>query len=347
MDDDADPAGAGRVGTEVDRGGHLWVKDRQATTADGTRIRYTVVGDRGPAIVCCAGFLCPDNFWRDLVPELARDHRVVVLNYRGIGASSEARGAPLPVAAADYTIERFADDVAATLDAEGVRAARVLGHSMGVQVALALWRQRPELVGELALVTGPFASPLRTFYGTSVGAAVFPVVSSAVPALPRDVTRVALRSLKLPGAMGVARAIRAIGPATPVDGMRLYRDHLAAVDPRTAIWTARGMHGFDAGSWLHEVDVPTSVVAGSRDAWCPPLVAERMVERIPDATLTLVPGASHTLPIEFPDRLVPLLRRPPASDGATRGDPEAREDAPVSRRPTRTGAASTAGVAHG
>jgi pimeloyl-ACP methyl ester carboxylesterase len=339
---DGDAEGAARVRSRVDddRGGHLWEKDRQARTADGTLVRYTVVGDHGPAIVCCAGFLCPDNFWRDLVPDLARDHRVVVLNYRGIGASSEARGAPHPLVAADYTIERFADDVAATLDAERIRAALVLGHSMGVQVALALWRQRPELVGELALVTGPFASPLRTFYGTNLGVAVFPVLSSAFPALPRDVSRLALRSLKLPGAMGVARAVRAIGPATPVDGMRLYRDHLAAVDPRTAIWTARGMHTFDAGGWLHEVDVPTSVVAGSRDAWCPPAIAERMVDRLPDATLTLVPGASHTLPIEFPDRLVPLLRRPPASD-------DTPVDARISTRPRRTAAASTAGAAHG
>ncbi len=58
-------------------------------TDDGTVVRYATRGPRSaPWIVCCAGYLCPDNFWRDLAPDLARDHRLIVLNYRGIGASS-------------------------------------------------------------------------------------------------------------------------------------------------------------------------------------------------------------------------------------------------------------------
>jgi pimeloyl-ACP methyl ester carboxylesterase len=310
-------------GRSVDRGGHLWTKDRVAVAPDGTRVHYTLRGPvDAPAIVCCAGYLCPDNFWRDLVPDLSRDHRVVIMNYRGVGASSEAGGHPYPRSAASYTIERLAEDVAAVLDAERLQGTRVIGHSMGVQVALALWRARPELVADLTLVTGPFASPLRTFYGTAFGAAVFPLVSSTVPAMPRRVSGLALRSLRLPIAMPVARAIRAIGPATPLDGMELYRRHLAAVDPRTAIWTARGMHAFDAGAWLHEVDVPTEIVVGALDAWCPPLVGERMADLVPDASLTVVPGASHTLPIEFPELILPILRRSldstgPADEAAT------------------------------
>jgi pimeloyl-ACP methyl ester carboxylesterase len=292
-----------------DRGGHLWPKDREVVVEDGTVVRYAVRGPSdAPWVVCCAGYLCPDNFWRDIGPDLARDHRVVILNYRGVGASSEAGGSGDATDAAGYGMEWLAADVAAVMDAEGADDALVVGHSMGVQVALALWLARPELVGKLALLAGPYGSPLKTFYSSSVGSLVFPFVSITVPALPRSTSRWLMRALELPVTMAVARGIRALGPHTPDDGMIDYRWHLSNVDPRTAIWTARGMHDFDAGPWLHEVDVPTLVAVGSADTWSPSSVGERTVELLPDAELLVVPEGSHALPIEFPELIIPRIR---------------------------------------
>ena len=292
-----------------DRGGHLWPKDRSAQHADGTHIAYTVLGPpHAPPVLLCAGYLCPDNFWRDLAPDLARDHRVVVMNYRGVGASSEAGGGALPPDAAGYTLERLSEDVATVADAEQLTGATVIGHSMGVEVALALWRARPELVGRLALLAGPYASPLLTFYGSALAAAVFPLLSITVPALPRALTRIPMRALELPITLPVARAIRALGPHTPDEGMRGYRWHLGNVDPRTAIWTARGMHDFDPTPWLHEVDVPTLVVVGGVDGWTPVSVGADLVARLPDARLLVLEEGSHGLPIEFPEELLPAIR---------------------------------------
>lgn len=288
-----------------DRGGSLWPRDREAVRDDGTTIRYAVAGPAdAPVVVCCAGYLCPDNFWRDIGPALARDHRVILPSYRGVGASSEAGGAALPSRASDYRLEALVGDVAAVLDVEEVRDATVVGHSMGVQVALGLWRARPELAGALALLAGPYRAPLSTFYGSRIGEFVFPVVSSIVPALPRAVTRTAMHALELPIAMPIAHAIRALGPATPDEGMASYRRHLGRVDPRTAIWTARGMQEFDAGPWLGDIDVPVLMLVGDRDAWCPVSVGQDLAHQVSDVELGIVPGASHALPIEFPDLVV-------------------------------------------
>jgi len=292
-----------------DRGGHLWPKDREVVREDGTVVRYAVRGPLGaPTVVFCAGYLCPDNFWRDLAPDLARDHRVVILNYRGIGASSEAGGGARPPDADSYRMEHLADDVAAVADAESVGGATVVGHSMGVQVALALWRRRPELVGRLALIAGPYGSPLKTFYGSSIAANLFPVASIAVPALPRALTRPLMHALELPVTMPVARAIRALGPHTPDEGMRDYRWHLGKVDPRTAIWTARGMAGYDTDDWLEELDVPVLMAVGGSDSWCPSTVGDSLLAQVPHAELLVVPEASHGLPIEFPELLLPRIR---------------------------------------
>jgi pimeloyl-ACP methyl ester carboxylesterase len=218
-----------------DRGGHVWHKNREVVADDGARIRYTVLGPQdGEWLVLCAGFMCPDNFWQYLVPPLLDRYRVVVLNYRGVGASTDPR--PLGhrarnVRASDYTIERFAGDVGAVMEAEDARAATVLGHSMGVQVALEVWRQQHDLadaaerasrVAALVLVTGPYASPLADFYGTSIGTYLFPFAYLGLPLLPRPVQKLIPELVRLPIALPVARLIRALGPHTPAEGMSGY-----------------------------------------------------------------------------------------------------------------------------
>lgn len=289
-----------------DRGGHVWPKDREAVSADGTRIRYTVLGDDGPWIVLCAGYLCPDNFWASLGPALAARHRVVVLNYRSVGASGDPRPPGYRtrnLQPSDYTIERMADDVVATLDAEGAREATAIGHSMGCQVALQVWRHDPDRVRSLVLVTGPYASPLHTFYGRSIGARLFPLAYHGLPLLPRPVQRLVGRSARLPIALPVARLLRALGPHTPAEDMALYLRHLGEVDPMVALKLARGMHEFDAGPWLPELDVPVLLLAGDRDTFSPPALAEAMLAAIPDAELALIREGTHAALIEFPDEI--------------------------------------------
>ena len=276
---------------------------------DGTRVRYTVRGPAGaPWVVLAPGFLCPDNFWRDLAPELVADHRVLMFNHRGVGASSEAGGGPRPPAAEAYTIPMLAQDLIAILEAEGAAPATLLAHSMGVQVSLELVRSRPDLVRALVLAAGPPASPFRTMYGNAAASYVFPFVSMAVAAAPREVSRRLFRAIEWPVTRSVAVAIRAVAEHTPWEGMTAYRAHLSRVDPRTAIWTARGMHTHDAGPWLPTVDVPTSVVVGTRDGWCPTAVGEAMAAAIPDARIQVVPDASHTLPLEHPDLVLRHVR---------------------------------------
>src|SRR5579884_2795468 len=50
-----------------------------------------------------------------------------------------------------YTLDDHAEALGAALDAAGVRAADIVGHSLGGAVALVLAHRRPELVGRLVL----------------------------------------------------------------------------------------------------------------------------------------------------------------------------------------------------
>lgn len=311
------PAGAEGPAWPGDRGGHLWPKDREVVRDDGARIRYTVRGNpEGPWVAFCAGFMCPDNFWGPLGNLLLDRYRCVFLNYRGVGASTDPREPGYRgwrLRPGDYTIEKFAGDVLDVLEAEGARDVTLLGHSMGCQVALEAWRQAQDRVTALVLVTGPYASPLHTFYGSKLGARLFPLAYFGLPALPRPLQKQVGKAMRLPIAMPVARMIRALGPHTPAEDMQGYFQHFGTVDPLVVLRIARGMHHFDAGPWLHTVDVPTLVLVGTHDTFSPPELGEVVIRHVPDSELVTIDGGTHGALLEFPaeihDAMADFLHR--------------------------------------
>jgi pimeloyl-ACP methyl ester carboxylesterase len=109
---------------------------RQAATlsADEVAITYAI-GGRGPAVVLIHCWGCNRGFYDEAVADLARDHRVVAVDLAGHGDSGGARD--------DFTIEAFAADVLAVMDAERVAEAVLVGHSMGGWVAMEIARRAP------------------------------------------------------------------------------------------------------------------------------------------------------------------------------------------------------------
>jgi cis-3-alkyl-4-acyloxetan-2-one decarboxylase len=106
------------------------------------RLRY-VVGGVGPPLVLVHGLGGTIENWRGLAPPLAARHRVLVPDLPGHGHSSllpEARN-----------LDALAEAVLAVADAEQIRGAVWIGHSLGGVVALRAAALRPHAVGGLVL----------------------------------------------------------------------------------------------------------------------------------------------------------------------------------------------------
>ena len=92
-----------------------------------------------------------------LLELLAKHHRLIIYDYRGIGRSSR-------ISPRGLTIERLADDAVGLLDALEIERADVLGWSLGGFVAQQIAIRRPDRVGKLVLAaTNPGGS--RTTFG--------------------------------------------------------------------------------------------------------------------------------------------------------------------------------------
>jgi pimeloyl-ACP methyl ester carboxylesterase len=288
--------------------GQIWDKDRSVASYDGTEIRYTLLGPAdAPVVALCAGFVCPDTYWKYLVPALERDRRVLVWNYRGIGVSGLPRDPGFharDVRDHEMTIEANARDLEVILDTERIEDAALVGHSMGCQVVFEAYRRQPDRYNALVLIAGPYRTPLRTFYRTDISAKIAPLALPFAHLLPRTTLLAwrALLSSPLTFPVGVHIA-RAIGPRAKADDMQGYFDHLALLDPLIIAKWIRGMHEHDASDVLRDVKVPTLILQGTSDPFTPLSIAKVMEREIPGARLVVYEGGAHTLPIEFGDEI--------------------------------------------
>ncbi len=100
-------------------------------TVDGRRLHFEVhgAGEGRPRMVAMGGWgtYCHGRLG-DLPRAAVADFEVVVLDYRGIGASDDHPDA-------EASTRSYADDVAALLDELDVHRAQVVGHSWGGQIA--------------------------------------------------------------------------------------------------------------------------------------------------------------------------------------------------------------------
>jgi pimeloyl-ACP methyl ester carboxylesterase len=115
---------------------------------DGQPIAFEIRG-QGVPIVLVAGTGYPGATWPPgFLDLLARRHRVLVFDHRGTGAT--------PSSAERFSTRVFARDALGLMDALGLEAAHVLGHSMGGRVAQWMALDRPQRIRSLILAaTGP------------------------------------------------------------------------------------------------------------------------------------------------------------------------------------------------
>jgi pimeloyl-ACP methyl ester carboxylesterase len=263
--------------------------------SDGSPLFYESWGDRGQTtpVLLCDGIGCDGYVWRYLRSDLGSRFGLHP-HYRGHGRTAAPRDP------ARVTVEDLADDIACVLDDALVDRAVLIGHSMGVQVALETYRRHPDRVAGLVLVCGASSHPLRTFKGSAALEEMLPTIQKWIQRVPRVLNRLSRTLLPTRLAYEVASRLEIRRELVEPQDFMPYLEGMARIDVRlfVAMLSSAGRHSAD--ELLPEIIAPTLVVAGGRDGFTPPERSRAMAEAIPGAELLEIPNASHTAPIERP-----------------------------------------------
>lgn len=305
------------------KGEPWWSRSGTAIASDGTPLAFAAGGPEGArAIVCCNGLGVSTFFWDYVGRHFARDHHVVIWDYRGHGASGRPRDAKT------ISMASIADDLARVMDATNVDRAIVLGHSLGCQVVFEFYRLFADRVLGLVPMLGAFGKPADTFLDPRIGPHFYEIAYSVGSQIPDVINALAQVTLRSRIAWPFARWTGLVHPdlARRTD-MEPYLDHLARLDFRVFFEMARAAQEHDAGDLLGDIAAPVLVVAGERDLFTPRHLSLEMAQRIPNAELLEIPRGSHAALIEQPElinlrmekfireRVMPFERRLDEAEG--------------------------------
>jgi pimeloyl-ACP methyl ester carboxylesterase len=253
---------------------------QEIVAADGTRLAASVTGD-GPSLLLIPGLAATRRVYDPVTPLLARRHRVISYDPRGVGAS-ETGDQPL-------TLPLLAADARAVIDSRGDAPAAVFGASMGGVVAQQLVLDHPAHVRCLIL------------------AATSPGGEKAIPPDPRVTAALMGRGARTP-----AEAYRIA--CTVLYSPHFQRTHQEFIEEQVRVRAAHPVSGrvfaaqlkalADGGGIFHrlsQIRVPTLVAHGTADAVTPFENADVLASLIRGARRRWFEGCGHLFFHERPE----------------------------------------------
>jgi pimeloyl-ACP methyl ester carboxylesterase len=239
-----------------------------------TRIAWYQRGQGSPLVMLIGTGSTMAEWDPALLRLLARDHRLILFDYPGVGMSGPWHG---------RSFDSLADATAGLMEAVGLSRADVLGWSMGGFVAQRLVVDHPQRVSHLVLAgTNPGGS--HAVLGTPKAQAID---SEPDPSDAQILHELYPPNRQVEGRRFLRRLDRASRSGEIPDDFHTpaatTRVQVAAEDP----WLRSNRNYRQLGT----LAAPTLAAAGARDPVVPPVNLRRIAARVPRSRFVVFPGA--------------------------------------------------------
>ncbi len=266
--------GCGGTSVESTDASPSFVAHVQKARVGGAEIAWYERGEGTPLLMLMGTGSTMAEWDPALLRLLARDHRLIMFDYPGLGLSGKWHG---------DSFDSLAHTAAGLMDAIGVDRADVLGWSMGGFVAQRLAIDHPEKVGALMLAgTNPGGS--RSVLGTKK--------AQRIDSKPNPSDEDILHELYPPdrqaeGHRFLHRLVTASQSGEIPDDFHVPSSttdaQVAAEDP----WLRSNRNYRE----LRDIQAPTLAAAGRQDPVVPPVNLRRIAGQVPGSKLEVFPGA--------------------------------------------------------
>ena len=241
------------------------------------RIPYVEQGDNdGVPVVFLHGTTDSWRSFEPLLPLLPRSIHAFVPTQRGHGDADRPTSG--------YAPGDFATDVAAFMDAVGLDAAVIAGHSMGGSIAQRFAIDHPErtlgLVLMASFTTLRGNAGIEAFYASEISRLTDPVDYE------------------------LAREFQVSTTARPLPAAFLNTVVQESLKVPAHVWRAafEGLLELDVAGDLPKISAPTLILWGDHDSVAPATQQDVLADAIAGSQLIVYPGVGHALHWESPDR---------------------------------------------
>jgi pimeloyl-ACP methyl ester carboxylesterase/DNA-binding winged helix-turn-helix (wHTH) protein len=253
---------------------------RFCRAADGVRIAYAVSGD-GPPLVKPANWLTHLEYdwkspvWRHWLDWAGSHYTLLRYDERGCGLSDHD--------IADFSFDRWVDDLEAVVDARGLERFPLFGVSQGCAVAVAYAVRHPDRVSKLVL-----------YGGYACGR------NHRSPSPQQQLEAAVLRNMIRVGWGRDNAAFRNVFgmlfvPEGTTEQFQWFCDMTRTVPVENAVRIEQTAHNIDVRDQAGAVRAPTLVLHARRDAMIPFEAGRMLATLIPDARFVPLDSCNHVL----------------------------------------------------
>ncbi|WP_435121110.1 alpha/beta fold hydrolase [Amycolatopsis thermoflava] len=253
------------------------VASRAVQRPNDTTIRYTISGPAdGPTLAFIHGWGCNRGDFDAVIGFLPEHYRVLAIDLAEHGESRSTRDI--------WTMEEFARDVAAVLEAEAVGTCAVVGHSLGGAVAVETGRILPDVVSHVVALDALH-------------------YLSLFPAQDEQQARAVLQPFREDFAAATRRMIEGGSPEGTDPALNdAYFTKMVAVRQPAGLRALEGLVHWDMDAALDEVTQPVTLFAVRS------ILSQEAVDRYGDR-IHIVPVdlGTHHFHVESPEGTAKLL----------------------------------------
>jgi pimeloyl-ACP methyl ester carboxylesterase len=249
----------------------------------GHQVRYATLGDGDP-LVLLHGTPFSSVVWRRIAPQLALRRRVYYFDLLGYGQSAKADEVSLGVQ------NQLFD---ALLEHWGLDRPDVVAHDFGGATAL-----RTHLLNGRDYRTLTLIDPVALAPSGSALIQTTRQHEEVFAGLPGYIHEAVLRAYiagSVHRTLSEQEMRRYLVPWLGEEGQPAFYRQIAQMDDR---YLDEVEPHYDA------VRCPVTILWGEQDTWIPLATGRRLVDRIPGATLRVIPEASHLVPEDAPEAVV-------------------------------------------
>jgi pimeloyl-ACP methyl ester carboxylesterase len=260
------------------------------------RIHYERAGGGQTAVVLVHGNIASWRWWLPVLENPPAGCTVYAPDMRGFGESDHPEDG--------YTIEQFAADLDAFVNALALDRIRLVGHSLGAAVALQFAAQYPRKVQKLLLVSPPPADGMPC--SPQEDHTIFSLT------LPHFAENTHMQNFFRNAQMDRAILSHVLTRITPgMDhGSKLFAalvGDASRVSHKTLKGIIQSLGGWTLQDRLPTLDTPVLILWGDQDTVVGRAPLERMAGDLPHAELVVWEGIGHAPQLEQPERFHALL----------------------------------------
>lgn len=261
--------------------------------ANGIETYYEDYGEGEPLVVL-HGATADHQVWAEQLQPLTDEYRVILYDLRGHGKTGESDWGT-------YTVDLYADDLVAFIEALELEQPTILGHSWGGMIGYVTAMRYPESISGLATVSA--MTPQTYSTGEWAYKSVFmPLVT---PVMDND--RI------VNGIEWVFEQIFGDSPGGEMDELERLRDEHdcempeIAADERGKILDATRSY-FSTERPIQDIDVPVLMLYGENELPFLEAHAENLQRILDDCQTAEIPDAGHNAQADNPDFILNHLR---------------------------------------